>query len=101
VEEKKKHNFDFINLIILLWFIGSIVVCIYFWIVENKKPTLDEYREENYYITNGTDYVIENYDYEQENFTSQDLIDAYNAGLNDGIEQTEDYYRSLDEDDFF
>jgi hypothetical protein len=106
MEEKKKNNSNFVNIIVAFWIIIFSVIPLIFviknWLEKNKKPTLDEYREENYYITNGEDYVIENYDYEQENFTYQDLVDAYNAGLDDGIEQTTEYYESLeDDDDFF
>lgn len=93
MEQKKRSNWDFIiDIVIIIWIVGAVIFSIYSWIEDNKKPTLEEYRKENYYITNGEEYVTEYCDSEQEEFTYQDVVDAYNAGLEDGIEQTIDYY---------
>lgn len=99
MEKKRKDSssFDFVNIIVALWIIIFTVLPLVFgikdWIESNKKPTLDEYRKENYYITNGEEYVSEYIGLEStDTYTYQDVVDAYNAGLEDGIEQTTDYY---------
>ena len=99
MEKKRKDSssFDFVNIIVALWIIIFTVLPLVFgikdWIESNKKPTLDEDRKENYYITNGEEYVSEYIGLEStDTYTYQDVVDAYNAGLEDGIEQTTDYY---------
>ena len=99
MKEKNKDSSDFIfgKIIVAFWIIIfgflPLIFGIKNWIDNNKKPSLDEYRKENYYITNGEEYISEYYGLESnDTYTYQDVVDAYNAGLEDGIEQTTDYY---------
>jgi len=99
MEKKKKDSssFNFVGIIVGFWItifgVLPFVFGIKNWFEENKKQTLDEYRKENYYITNGEEYVSEYIGLESnDTYTYQDVVDAYNAGLEDGIEQATDYY---------
>lgn len=55
--------------------------------------------EQDYYIWDGEEWVEEYYGLEEycDSFSYNDMIKAYNDGLNDGIEQTIDYFESLED----
>lgn len=87
----------------LVWLIAFcifiILVPLFHWI-DSKFPdnhiydNVQEYREKNNYDDIDADDYLLNYDGDYETFTEQDVINAYNQGIEDGINQTIEYYES-------
>ena len=86
----------------LIWFIVFAIIAPLLWLclyLEDKFPAKSSYEEvqsyrnnQDYYISNGEEWVEDVYGEEAKTFLSEDVEDAYNAGLRDGIEQTIEYY---------
>lgn len=89
------------TIIIIVVAIIVLILC-YFW--DNVFPHKSTYQEvqefrnkQDYYISDGNDYVDDWYGPDTTTFSYDDMVDAYNHGLNHGIEQTIEYYESLED----
>lgn len=101
------NHFSFFFVLFLFLFVGLILFIVHILeIIHPSKSTYEyvqEFREkQDYYIKDGSEWVDDIYGIDDDgSFSEQDMEDAYNAGLDDGIEQTIEYYESLEDDDFF
>ena len=102
------NHFSFFFVLFLFLVVGLLLFIVHILeIIHPSKSTYEyvqEFREkQDYYIKDGSEWVDEIYGIDDDgSFSEQDMEDAYNAGLDDGIEQTTEYYESLeDDDDFF
>ena len=67
----------------------------YYYPPKSTYEKVQNFRDEqDYYISNGDEWVGDTYGLDDENdtFSYQDMVDAYNSGLEDGIEQTIEYF---------
>lgn len=84
-----------------------LVVCLLLFIVhildimhpsKSTYELVQDFRKDNYYNIIDEDNYLRGYDGDYETFTEDDIINAYNNGIEDGIEQTIEYYENLDDD---
>ena len=91
-----------IPLLSLGFFIVIIFICIlsiyrFFYPPKSTYESVQDYRHDNYYDILDYDDYLPDYDGDFETFTEDDVINAYKHGINDGIEQTIEYYESLED----
>lgn len=85
-------------------FFVYLLVIVFVLLFTNDKKSISTYdnvqtfrHENDYDYIDLDDYIPYDYDGDYENFTEEDMIDAYQQGIKDGIEQTIEYYDSLDD----
>lgn len=96
------NHFSFFFVLFLFLFVGLILFIVHILeIIHPSKSTYElvqEFRKDNYYNIIDQDNYLRGYDGDYGTFTEDDIINAYNNGIEDGIEQTIEYYENLDDD---
>ena len=87
----------FIIAIAIIILMGLFNLYYYFFPAKTTYQQVQEYRHENYYDIISYDDYLPDYNGDYEVFTEEDVINAYQNGVNDGIEQTIEYFEYIED----